>query len=152
MFKFEKGDQVSFVYGSILSPNPDGVFQAVVNGGKIIARKSSDPSQGRVYNDYKVSGFSGWWPEENLVLVRRGFKNSPSRNEAAGPIKDQPSEPKLDTGDSGASEDSLYTRELYLKALKKTYGKVPFESETVEVGSLLDFTEAVLKATKEAKE
>ena len=107
MFKFEKGDQVSFVYGSILSPNPDGVFQAVVNGGKIIARKSSDPSQERVYNDYKVSGFSGWWPEENLVLVRRGSKNSPSRDEAAGPIKDQPSEPKLDTGDSGESESLL---------------------------------------------
>jgi hypothetical protein len=41
-------------------------------------------------------------------------------------------------------------RELYLKALEKTYGKVPFESETVEVGSLLDFTEAVIAATKEA--
>jgi hypothetical protein len=40
-------------------------------------------------------------------------------------------------------------RELYLKALKKTYGKVPFETETVEVGSLLEFTEAVLEATKE---
>lgn len=40
-------------------------------------------------------------------------------------------------------------RELYLEALKKTYGKVPFESETVEVGSLLDFTEAILAATKE---
>lgn len=105
MFKFEKGDHVSFVYGSVLSPNPDGVFQAVVNGGKIVARKSSDPSQGRVYNDYKVSGFSGWWPEENLVLVHRGSKNSPSHDEAVGPIKDQPSEPKLNTGDSGASEN-----------------------------------------------
>jgi hypothetical protein len=42
-------------------------------------------------------------------------------------------------------------RELYLKALKKTYGEVPFESETVEVGSLLDFTEAVIAATKEVK-
>jgi hypothetical protein len=42
-------------------------------------------------------------------------------------------------------------RELYLKALEKTYGTVPFESETIEVGSLLGFTEAVLAATKEAK-
>lgn len=46
-------------------------------------------------------------------------------------------------------EDRARYRELYLKALKKTYGRVPFESETVEVGSLLEFTEAVIKATKE---
>lgn len=39
-------------------------------------------------------------------------------------------------------------RELYLKALKKTYGKVPFESETVEVGSLLDFTNAIIEEVK----
>lgn len=58
-------------------------------------------------------------------------------------------ETKCDTGDSGESEDQAKYRELYLKALKKTYGKVPFETETVEVGSLLEFTEAVLKATKE---
>lgn len=58
-------------------------------------------------------------------------------------------ETKCDTGDSGESDDSAKYRELYLKALKKTYGKVPFETETVEVGSLLEFTEAVLKATKE---
>lgn len=66
--------------------------------------------------------------------------------------KEQGTETKCDTEDSGASEDRAKYRELYLKALKKTYGKVPFESETVEVGSLLDFTEAVLKATKEVKE
>ena len=47
------------------------------------------------------------------------------------------------------SDDRAKYRELYLKALKKTYGKVPFETETVEVGSLLEFTEAVLKTTKE---
>ena len=43
-------------------------------------------------------------------------------------------------------------RELYLKALKKTYGKVPFESQTVEVGSLLEFTQEVIKAQEEANE
>jgi hypothetical protein len=58
-------------------------------------------------------------------------------------------ETKCDTEDSGESDDIAKYRELYLKALKKTYGKVPFETETVEVGSLLEFTEAVLKATKE---
>ena len=42
-------------------------------------------------------------------------------------------------------------RELYLKALKKTYGKVPFESQTVEVGSLLEFTQEVIKAQEEMK-
>lgn len=149
MFKFEKGDHVSFVYGSVFSPNPDGVFQAVVNGGEIIARKDCGSSGGP---EYRVAGFSGWWAEENLVLVSRGPENSLSCEEAGGPTKDQPMETKFDTGDSVASGDSLYVRELYLKALKKTYGKVPFESETVEVGSLLDFTEAVLKATKEVKE
>jgi len=146
MFKFEKGDHVSFVYGSIFSPNPDGAYQAVVNGGKVIARKGCGSSGGP---EYRVAGFSGWWAEENLVLVSRGPKNSPSCDEAAGPTKYQPGEPKRDTEDSGASEDRAKCRELYLKALKKTYGKVPFESETVEVGSLLDFTEAILKATKE---
>ena len=43
-------------------------------------------------------------------------------------------------------------RDLYLKALKKTYGKVPFESQTVEVGSLLDFTREVIKAQEETNE
>ena len=42
-------------------------------------------------------------------------------------------------------------RELYLKALKKTYGVVPFESQTVEVGSLLEFTQEVIKAQEETK-
>ena len=55
---------------------------------------------------------------------------------------------KFEKGDPTLDRDKC--RELYLKALKKTYGKVPFESETVEVGSLLDFTEAVISATKEA--
>lgn len=146
MFKFEKGDHVSFVYGSVFSPNAYGAYQAVVNGGKVIARKGCGSSGGP---EYRVAGFSGWWAEENLVLVSRGSKNSLSRDEAVGPTKYQPGEPKHDTEDSGASKDRAKCRELYLKALKKTYGKVPFESETVEVGSLLDFTEAILKATKE---
>ena len=63
--------------------------------------------------------------------------------------KEQGPETKCDVDDSGESEDRAKYRELYLKALKKTYGKVPFETETVEVGSLLEFTEAVLEATKE---
>lgn len=98
MFKFEKGDHVSFVYGSVFSPNPDGAYQAVVNGGKIIARKGCGSSGGP---EYRVAGFSGWWAEENLVLVSRGSKNSPSREEAGGPDKDKPEEPKRDTEDSG---------------------------------------------------
>jgi len=130
MFKFEKGDHVSFVYGSVLSPNPDGAFQAVVNGGEIIARKGCGSSGGP---EYRVAGFSGWWTEENLVLVSKGSEKPLSRKKAEDPTLDRDK-----------------CRELYLKALKKTYGKVPFESETVEVGSLLDFTEAVLAATKEA--
>lgn len=41
-------------------------------------------------------------------------------------------------------------RELYLKALKKR-GIVPFETKTVEVGSLLEFTQEVIKAQEETK-
>ena len=145
-FKFNTGDHVSFVFGSVFSPNAYGAYQAVVNGGKIIARKGCGSSGGP---EYRVSGFSGWWPEEYLVLVSRSPENPHCRDESSKPITNTQKETKCDTEDSGASEDSLFVRELYLKALEKTYGKVPFESETVEVGSLLDFTEAVLKATKE---
>lgn len=102
MFKFKMGDQVSFVYGSVFSPNPDGVYQAVVNGGKIIARKGCGSSGGP---EYRVAGFTGWWAEENLVLVSRGTKNSPSRDEAGDLNKDKPEEPKRDTEDSGESEN-----------------------------------------------
>ena len=145
-FKFNTGDHVSFVFGSVYSPNAYGAYQAVVNGGKIIARKGCGSSGGP---EYRVSGFSGWWPEEYLVLVSRSPENLHCCDESSEPITYTPEETKCYTGDSGASEDKAKYRELYLKALKKTYGKVPFESETVEVGSLLEFTEAVLKATKE---
>jgi predicted RNA-binding Zn-ribbon protein involved in translation (DUF1610 family) len=39
------------------------------------------------------------------VLVSRGSENSPSRDEAVGPTKYQPGEPKLDTGDSGKARE-----------------------------------------------
>lgn len=102
MFKFEKGDHVSFVYGSVFSPNAYGAYQAVVNGGKVIARKGCGSSGGP---EYRVAGFSGWWAEENLVLVSRGSKNSPSRDEAGGPTKGQLVEPKRDTEDSGKARE-----------------------------------------------
>lgn len=38
-------------------------------------------------------------------------------------------------------------RELYLKALKKR-GIVPFETKTIEVGSLTDFTNVIVEETK----
>lgn len=145
-FKFNTGDHVSFVFGSVYSPNAYGAYQAVVNGGKVIARKGCGSSGGP---EYRVAGFSGWWPEDFLVLVSRGPENPLCLSEYPRPSTYTQNETKCDTGDSGASEDSLFVRELYLKALEKTYGKVPFETETVEVGSLLEFTEAVLKATKE---
>lgn len=145
-YKFNRGDHVSFVYGSVFSPNKIGMFEAVVNGGKIISRKSSGSSGGP---EYRVDGFSGWWPEEYLVLVSRGPENSLCVNEGPEAITYTQKETKCDTGSSGASKDRAKCRELYLKALKKTYGKVPFETETVEVGSLLEFTEAILEVTKE---
>jgi hypothetical protein len=89
--------------------------------------------------------------ELDLWLKPQPTKNASERDEAVDPTKYQPTESKRDTGDAVESEDRVKYRELYLKALKKTYGKVPFETETVEVGSLLEFTEAVLKATKEVK-
>lgn len=98
MFNFEKGDHVAFTFGSVFSPNPDGIYQAVVNGGKITARRGCGSSGGP---EYRVAGFSGWWAEENLVLVSRGSKNSPSCEEAGGPNKDKLGEPKLNTEDSG---------------------------------------------------
>lgn len=38
-------------------------------------------------------------------------------------------------------------RELYLKALKKR-GIVPFETKTIEVGSLTDFTNVIIEEAK----
>ena len=38
-------------------------------------------------------------------------------------------------------------RELYLKALKKR-GIVPFETKTIEVESLTDFTNVIIEETK----
>ena len=40
-------------------------------------------------------------------------------------------------------------RELYLKALKKR-GIVPFETKTIEVGSLTDFTNVIIKEVSDA--
>lgn len=148
MFKFDRGDHVSFVYGSVFSPSKIGMFEAVVNGGKIISRKSSGSSGGP---EYRVDGFTGWWPEKYLVLVSKGPENLHCCEESQGAITYTHKETKCDTEDSGASEDQARYRELYLKALKKTYGKVPFETETVEVGSLLEFTQEVIKAQEEMK-
>lgn len=99
MFKFEKGDHVSFVYGSVFSPNAYGAYQAVVNGGKVIARKGCGSSGGP---EYRIAGFSGWWAEENLVLRTRASKSSPSREESYGAITNTQNETKCDTEDSGA--------------------------------------------------
>ena len=99
MFNFKTGDHVSFVYGSILSPNPDGVYQAVVNGGKIIARKGCGSSGGP---EYRVAGFSGWWAEENLVLVSRGPENPLDLGELESPDMERPKELKCDTDENTA--------------------------------------------------
>ena len=40
-------------------------------------------------------------------------------------------------------------RALYLKALKKR-GIVPFETKTIEVGSLTDFTNVIIKEVSDA--
>jgi hypothetical protein len=98
-FKFSIGDHVSFVYGSVLSPNPNGVYEAVVNGGEIFARKDCGSSGGP---EYRVAGFSGWWPEENLVLVSRGPENPLCLGEYLRPSTCTQNETKCDTEDSGA--------------------------------------------------
>lgn len=88
----------------------------------------------------------------NVGLTSKAYKNFACHDEAVVADTLQGNETKCDIDDSGASEEEAKCRELYFKALKNTYGKVPFESETVEVGSLLEFTKAVLKAIKEIKE
>lgn len=85
-------------------------------------------------------------------LASDASQNFACRDEVARVDTLQGHTTKCDVDDSVATEDEAKYRELYLKALKKTYGRVPFESETVEVGSLLEFTEAVIKAMKEVKE
>jgi hypothetical protein len=98
-FKFNRGDHVSFVYGSVFSPNSNGVYEAVVNGGKIISRKGCGSSGSP---EYRVDGFTGWWPEDFLVLVSRGPENSLCLSNYPGPSTYTQNETKCDTGDSGA--------------------------------------------------
>lgn len=102
MFKFDRGDHVRFVYGSVFSLSRNGAYEAIVNGGKIISRKSCGSSGG---HEYRVAGFSGWWPEENLVLVSRASKNSPSREEAGGPGTLLPEEQNKPEGQNKAFWD-----------------------------------------------
>ena len=90
------------------------------------------------------------YPESVFAgLAPKASKNTINQTETLEVDISQGPETECDKSNSGESDDSVKYRELYLKALKKIYGKVPFETETVEVGSLLEFTEAVLKATKE---
>lgn len=104
----------------------------------------------RDYNGpcYKLAGGDSFY-EETCFEGPALSKFFTQRDEAVGADTLQGHETKCDTEGSGESNDRAKCRELYLKALKKTYGKVPFETETVEVGSLLEFTEAVLETTKE---
>lgn len=101
-FKFNRGDHVSFVYGSVFSPSKMGMFEAVVNGGKIISRKGCGSSGGP---EYRVDGFTGWWPEKYLVLVSRGPENLHCCEESSGATTNTQNETKCDTGDSGESEN-----------------------------------------------
>ena len=147
MFKFKKGDEVCITYGPAFGSafGSPSIYMAAMTEGSTITACKETPNG----NAYRLKHYAGWWSEENLVPKSNTSKNFSWRDEGSEPITNTQKETKCDTGDSGASEDRARYRELYLKALKKTYGKVPFESETVEVGSLLEFTEAVLKATKE---
>lgn len=142
-FKFKKGDEVCITYGSAFG-SPSVYMAAMTEGSTITACKETLDG-----NAYRLKHYVGWWSEENLVPKSKASKNLSWQDEGSEPTTNTQKETKCDTGDSRASGDSAKYRELYLKALKKTYGKVPFETETVEVGSLLEFTEAVLKATKE---
>lgn len=99
---------------------------------------------------YKLScDEDSWYKEGCFEGLASGSEFLAQQALTSGVDTLQGSETNRDTGDCGEFLDRGKCRELYLKALKKTYGKVPFESETVEVGSLLDFTEAILAATKE---
>lgn len=141
--KYKVGDKVK-IRENLLNPTC-GLLKL---RGQVVEITGIAPS----YNNrphYYVAAADSIFPERVFEGLATEPVNSPSRDEAVGADTLQGLETKCDTGDSGESEDRTKYRELYLKALKKTYGKVPFETETVEVGSLLEFTEAVLETTKE---
>lgn len=99
---------------------------------------------------YKLScDEDSWYKEGCFEGLASGSEFLAQQALTSGVDTLQGPETNRDTGDSGEFLSRDKCRELYLKALEKTYGKVPFESETVVVGSLLDFTEAILAATKE---
>ncbi len=139
-YKYNVGDVVKF----------KNKFHSPTCGLKGLEGTTGVVEERRDYNGpcYKLAGMDSFCKEscfEGPALS----KNFTCRDEADGANTLQGPETKLNTEDSGESDDRAKYRELYLKALKKTYGKVPFKTETVEVGSLHEFTEAVLKTTKE---
>jgi hypothetical protein len=142
-YKYNVGDTVEL--------KPKHYHWADVMGTKVLIT-AAEIVERRDYNGpaYALGGCAGFYKENCFVgLASEASKNSLCGSEDSEVDTLQGPETKLNTEDSGESDDGAKYRELYLKALKKTYGKVPFETETVEVGSLLEFTEAVLEATKE---
>lgn len=144
-FKYNVGDYVRFK-----NKFPSSTTGLVGREGTIAKITGIAPSYNNKPHYYLDDNICGAYKESCFEGLASGSEFLAQQALTSGVDTLQGPETKCDTGDSGEFLDRDKCRELYLKALKKTYGKVPFESETVEVGSLLDFTEAILAATKEA--
>lgn len=141
-YKYKVGDRVRF---------KDHFGKSATCGLKDLVGQTARIMERRDYNGpaYRLEGKDGFFKEGCFAGLATSLKFEVCGFEDLGAGIDKGPTSNCDTEDSGESDDRAKYRELYLKALKKTYGKVPFETETVEVGSLLEFTEAVLETTKE---
>ena len=140
-YKYNLGDVVRFK-SKFNESASCGLAELAGTQGVVVDRRD--------YNGpcYKLAGTNQFFTEKCFdgSVASKFFTQ---RDEAVEADTLQGQETKRDTVDSGEFLDSDKCHELYLKALKKTYGKVPFETKTVEVGSLLEFTGTILKVTEE---
>ena len=98
-FKFKKGDEVCITYGSAFG-SAAAYMTAMIEGSTITACKETPEG-----NVYRLKHFVGWWAEENLVLKPQPTKNSLCCDESSAATKYQGPSSKLNTGDSGESEN-----------------------------------------------
>lgn len=143
---------ISYKYniGDVVALKPDHYFEADVMGQKVLIT-AAEILERKDYNGpcYALGGSSCFWKEACFAGIANELKNRLYSYEGAEVYTDLPVESSCDIESSSEPVDGNNYRELYLKALKKTYGKVPLETDTVEVGSLLEFTKAILEAIKE---
>lgn len=64
-FKFKKGDKVIITIGNMFT----AAFGGLVNTSTTEPSKITDCRVHNNENQYKVKGFTGWWPEHSLRLA-----------------------------------------------------------------------------------